>query len=241
MKQADRGEKILHFQKLYQEYSRLRLKHPTDRPVAIAGLQARILKAMNAKGDFGVFDEEKSEKGGHSRGRGLLRRSLLWCRGSDVATLEPINFSSDKIFSEGALPNVPSWSWMAYVGGIDYLIPSFGRIDWWSINSPWFPEVKNGSKVLIVNACDYHSKGCFRRQCMIQFDEPAGRSQEEAGQCVILGTERPNKGVTQSSEAAKHFVLVIKYDESDGVYRRTGAGYVFGKCLVSEQVQVEIH
>lgn len=235
MNGADRGQKILHFQKLYQDYSRLGLTLPADRPVAVAGLQERILNALNARGGFGVFDEEKPE----NHGRGLLRRSLLWCRGSDIATLRPIEFPP-----EHAILKPPSWSWMAHNGGIDYVSPEFGRVDWGAINSPWFPEVEDKIS-LIMEASDYHVEGCQDGQCKIVLDEPDKHSQTAAGKCVIMGTERPGEGSALSSDAQrKHFILVIKETVKDGkgecIYERIGAGYLLGGCLRSERVPVEI-
>ena len=62
---------------------------------------------MEVRGGFGILDEGEM--------RGLLRRSLLWCRGPDSLTpkLSRIKFSADSV-------PVPSWSWMAYTGGKDY-------------------------------------------------------------------------------------------------------------------------
>lgn len=104
---VDQGEKIPRCQDLFKVYSRLGLTNSFDRPAAIDSLQSRILRALKAKGRFGIFDEGKS--------LGLLRRSLLWQRddGSDdgISTntekLTPIIFPPDR-----AISAVPSWSWM---------------------------------------------------------------------------------------------------------------------------------
>lgn len=63
-----------------------------------------------------------------------LCRSLLWCRDSDIPTLQRINFPS-----EGSHPgsHVPSWSWVAYMDGTEYLHPQFGEYDWEEPNSRW--------------------------------------------------------------------------------------------------------
>ncbi|KAJ4390805.1 hypothetical protein N0V93_004403 [Gnomoniopsis smithogilvyi] len=244
MNSVDRAEKILHFQKLYQDYSRLGLSNPTDRPLAIGGLQERILNALNARGGFGVLDEETPERGGHSSGRGLLRRSLLWCRGTDEAALRAINFLSDH-----ALHKVPSWSWMAYEGGIDYLSPEFGQVDWTRVVSPWFPEVKAGSTTLSMEAQDYHSNGCPKGQCRVVLDvgDPDGNSQIAPGMCVILGIDKPGvESMLSSGTSGKHYVLALRQkveqDSSGGpVYQRVGAGYLLEECVGTNTVSVEIH
>lgn len=133
---ADRGEKILQYQKLYQDYTRLNLTYAVDRPIAIGSLQERILGALEVNDGFGAFDEEKPERNGHSQGRGLLRRSLLWCRGADTPVLHPIEFPA-----KHDIAKVPSWLWMAYTGGIN-CSPKFGRVDWNALESPWYPSLR---------------------------------------------------------------------------------------------------
>ena len=78
------------YRDLYESYSKLELSYSTDRPVAIRGLEKRLLRALDTKGGYGVFDI-------------YLRRGLLWQR--DQASLERIDFSGKK---EQEL--VPSWS-----------------------------------------------------------------------------------------------------------------------------------
>jgi len=114
----------MRYQNLYKQYSELDLTNAYDRPVAIDGLQDRILSALRTDGGFGVFDEGKK--------KGLLRRSLLWHRGNDTLRLRRIKFPTDR-----AISVVPSWSWMAYTGGIDYFTLPFGGMDWEEMQSPW--------------------------------------------------------------------------------------------------------
>jgi hypothetical protein len=63
---------------------------------------------MAVKGGFGILYEDKTQ--------GTLLRSLLWYRGGDpnTSSLTRIEFPDDRV-------GVPSWSWMAYTGEIDYL------------------------------------------------------------------------------------------------------------------------
>lgn len=232
MNGADRGEKILHFQGLYRNYSRLDLSNDHDRPVAISGLEDRVLKALDARGGFGIFDEEKPAKSDHHPGRGLLRRSLLWCRGTDVARLRPIEF-----LPIHAVSKVPSWSWMAYAGGIDYIHPDFGSIDWEPLDSPWYPEVREDSMTLTSVARDFHTEECHGKQCVVVLDDPGKQSKTRVDKCVILGTERAGKGSQLLSDAErKHYVLVVSQEttsvgEKTDTYQRVGAGYVYGRCL----------
>ncbi|KAJ4182755.1 hypothetical protein NW755_010252 [Fusarium falciforme] len=93
-----KGLKIELFQDLYVRYSKLALTFPLDRPVAIRGLENRLLNAFDTTG------------GGES-----MRR----------------------IAHSGGEP-VPSWSWMAYDGAIDYVSAPGGQISWsHDIKSPF--------------------------------------------------------------------------------------------------------
>lgn len=44
------------YESLYQRYSRLHVSRDTDRPLAIAALEARLLHAFNTAGGYGVFE-----------------------------------------------------------------------------------------------------------------------------------------------------------------------------------------
>lgn len=87
----------------------------------MAALQRRLLDKLAAKGDFGIVD------GGETRG--TLRQTLLWRRGADTKSMARIEFPSDRYV-------VPSWSWMAHTGGIDYLNVGYGAYDWEDIQPP---------------------------------------------------------------------------------------------------------
>jgi hypothetical protein len=94
---ASAGEKILRYQDLYEKYSRLGLTKDYDRPIAIDGLQSRLLRAFDTEGGSGIFDEGPVL-------RGHLRRSLLWHRSADVDRLYQIEFPLTRTTA------VPSWS-----------------------------------------------------------------------------------------------------------------------------------
>jgi len=95
-----KGERIIFFQDLYKQYSRLAFTRWEDRPIAIAGLQNRLIYDLKTQGGFGIFDD----------GQSLLRRSLLWQRGKDEHVLRNITFPPERNIS------IPTWSWMAYEG-----------------------------------------------------------------------------------------------------------------------------
>ena len=120
---SSRDEKIRFYQDLYIRYSRLKFTRYSDRPIAIAGLEKRLIRAFDTSGEFGVFDYVRS----------LLHRSLLRSRDWNEATLDKITFPANSQIK------VPTWSWMAFKGGIDYLELPFDGVDWekQEIRSPW--------------------------------------------------------------------------------------------------------
>ncbi|KAK3349549.1 heterokaryon incompatibility protein-domain-containing protein [Lasiosphaeria hispida] len=97
------------FQTVFKMYSNLELTYATDRPRAIAGIERRLASVMGSSVAFGVFS-----------GSGCLHHSLLWRRVGDTL-LQQINSST--FF-------VPTWSWMAFDGAIDYLDVAPAGVIW---------------------------------------------------------------------------------------------------------------
>ncbi|CAN9349867.1 unnamed protein product [Alternaria alternata] len=234
---ATQGEKILRYQELYRKFSRLGLSKPYDRPTAIDGLQQRLLRTMRVKGGFGMFDEGVN--------RGLLRRSLLWRRGTDTESLSRIHFPTENVVSK-----VPSWSWMAYTGGIDYLQPDFGSFEWEELQSPWSSNAPKN-----VSSTDFHAANITLNATAREYDYLKAMVQGEGELildvpnssfvpqtlCVVLGKA---KGCT-SPETQRHYVLIItatKHSDRNGdkVYERVGTGFLPGKCISTSGFKVKI-
>lgn len=229
MEVAERGTKILSFQNLYKRYSGLALSRDTDRPWAINGLQERIYNALDAKGGYGVFIDETRA----GRRRGLLRRSLLWRRGDNIATLDRIQFPSG-----GAIGKVPSWSWMAHTGAIDYIAPDFATVEWEPVQTEWDSEPDKSSEgVLVAYARDYTTNG----DATAFFDCPQV-SQQPDTKCVVLGRNK----ATMPDGHKMHYVLLVQETPNlahDGskAYERVGAGVLPGKCVGTDSVKISIH
>jgi len=226
---ASKAERIVRYQRLFQDYSRLGLTMAYDRPVAIDGLQRRLLRVLGARGNFGVFDDYSS--------RGLLCRSLLWYRGEDTDRLEKIKFPADRSISD-----VPSWSWMAYTGGINYFKPEYDRYEWKDIDPPWSQNTHCERGVaLVAEAQEYEHnvRDLFKENCKLVFDcleEPTTKPEL----CVVLGVEKVNieKGLK------RHYVMLVKKTgESDRfpVCHRIGAGFLLGKFIRSTTSRISIH
>lgn len=214
---AKHGERILRFQELYQQYSRLDLSSESDRPTAIDGVQQRLLRTMGVKGGFGVFDDYKN--------RGLLRRSLLWHRGEGTKSLKRIKFPTDP-------EKVPSWSWMAFSGGIDYFSLNFLGFHWQDIQSPWSTltgAAPSNAFIAQVQALDRSAAG--ESEYKVVFDDPT-EIKPDLPMAILLGIE---KGLRPATDRI-HYILVVKAKKASDLgsnthYKRIGAGYVPGRCL----------
>lgn len=208
-------------------YSRLDLSYPSDRPVAVDGLQARLLTAIGAKGGYGVLDEGHKDPPRH----GLLRRSLLWRRADGTDDMCPITF------------DVPSWSWMRYTGSIDYISPPFGNVDWDDLQSPWTSDVGVGD-VLLADARKYDASSAIKNgEGEIIFDRTS-KNPPSSTKCIVLGRK---KGLWSLKDKHRiHYLLVVESSEKvdrDGrrIYERVGAGYLPGSCIDSGREGISVH
>lgn len=226
---SSRGEKIRLYQDLYMQYSRLAFSRIEDRPIAIAGLEKRLIREFGTNGGFGVFDD----------GKGLLQRGLLWRRGEK--NLERIDFPSDWFMP------VPSWSWMAYKGGIDYVDPPFGEIEWehQEIRSPWSARESKTlhstasvplKQTLTVVARDF-ALGKPEDKSSAIFYDIAGQTDGQNTKCVVVG--RHKSGVLASDKL--HYVLLIRTKRSKThEYERVGVGYMPGRMIALSGQGLEV-
>lgn len=219
-------------------YSRLALSHQWDRPIAIAGLEKRLIQSFaGVHGGFGVLDDDNP---------GLLRRSLLWCRGSDEASLEKIDFQvSVPRHSEHRVPPPPTWSWMAYRGGIEYMNLPFDQVKWeendilspWS-SSPagtWYSSDSGGAVTgLSVIVRGFDREAVTNPNSALFFDIPAdsGGLRPEAN-CVILGRMKSQK---LPEHERLHYVMLVspwttQVSRRGLIYRRVGVGYMPGHLI----------
>ncbi|KAG8161671.1 hypothetical protein KVR01_008658 [Diaporthe batatas] len=236
--EASRGGRIILYQDLYTKYTRLILTRDTDRPIAIAGLEKRLISSFQVSGGFGIFDDP---------GSGLLLRSLLWCRATDVGLLEMIDFQSVLSTTE-SVSEPPTWSWMAYNGAIRYLDIPFGRVEWEhnDVRSPW-----SGSPVgtwtysrdrsshrptLTATVRMFDSQAAYELGDALFLDDPRiWAAVAPTIACVIFG--RLKSEDQDSHEDTLHYVLLVAPTESrvlqyNSVYRRVGVGIIRGSFLL---------
>lgn len=224
---SNRGEKIRFYEDLYRQYTRLNLTWKKDRPVAIAALEKRLHRDLKSSGGFGVFDDNRS----------LLPRSLLWQRGAEVASLAKIEFPDTT--------RLPTWSWMAYDGGIDFLNLPLGQVDWGvsEIKGNWTEshtlDVQRGPRQEQTNKTELSAKTrgfkmgtTGSKEFDIIYNIPDQVSKESTPlKCVLVGKLR-NDNVPK--EKTTYYVLVVVQHESSSateMYERVGVGRMLGEYI----------
>jgi hypothetical protein len=199
-----RTVEFIHF--LFQNYSKRGLTEPTDRRVAACGLEARIAGALHCSSKHGIFEKH-------------LHRNLLW-QASDSNT-KRIVYDEDR--------QVPSWSWMACGGGIEFMEVAIGTVSW--VNALAF-DAKRDSAALIADVGKFQhvtlktsgdryivSNFFGRAKGWVQYDVEGGKSGRR-DHCVVVGR-------TEESIRKKHYyILVVVPTREDGEYTRVGVGMV---------------
>jgi len=238
---TDRGERIKLYEDLYRQYSRLGLTRTSDRPIAIAGLERRLRYDLRARGDFGIFDD----------GRSFLQRSLLWQRGREVPRLTRIDFE----IPGRRTTTVPSWSWMAYEEGIDYLELPLGNppVVWLTseCHGPWAAAegadgvARNTEQSRVSTELQATARRLRRGEYNIQgpegpdefhivYDVPdPTKTEGEELMCVVMG--RRNEAGKAVGDLT-HYVLLVKPNASSSMpggkaFERVGVGKMLGKFI----------
>ncbi|OCK74646.1 HET-domain-containing protein [Lepidopterella palustris CBS 459.81] len=208
---------FIHF--LFEDYSKRGLTMKTDRCVAMSGLEARIAAALGCQSRYGIFPR-------------YLHRNLLW-QSSDNK-MERIEYKTQ---------NVPSWSWMAYSGGIQFVDIHFGMVDW--IGNLRFDEECESALITDVGKfrnCtmkpdgeNYAILNFFRlRRGWIQYDVEAGKNLREE-RCVVIG-----KTSILGDDAKDYYILVVRPTSVDGEYTRVGVGMIQRDYVVRERLNVRV-
>lgn len=191
--------------------------------MAIAGLEQRMVRDLNAKGGFGVFDDRMS----------LLPRSLLWCRAQDnEASLARIPLE------DGDAP-LPSWSWMAYNSPIDFLDLPFGGVDWiiGEIHGPWdqlqapgvVPELGAVVRPFLVEPVESGDPHDF--ETVFDAGENVSMRPWQDWRCIVVGTRRVPKGMAIPIRDRTHYVLVVAPRSSGEGFERIGVGKMAGRLI----------
>lgn len=222
IKHKTRGVKIRDFTGLYQQYSRLEMTRPDDRPRAIQGLESRLGSAYGAQVRFGIFD------GGPDKG--FFHRSLLWKRADD-RPMEPIKWGKDRYI------HVPTWSWMDFIGAIEYLSLDGNQFDWEKadIHPPWTVAGRDEQSEAV------HLKATVRRfdimsyqrlqeqQASITYDMQVNDGPTK-GECVIVARTKDG-GLRVATTHKKYYILVVSptsdtATSGEAIFKRIGVGCV---------------
>ncbi|KAK4443114.1 heterokaryon incompatibility protein-domain-containing protein [Podospora aff. communis PSN243] len=249
-----KGGKIRLYEMLYKTYSALQFTKMWDRPIAIAGLEQRLVRAFKTHGGYGVFDGP------------FFGRSLLWKRDEKAEGNEVMKAIE---FPEGdrRYYHVPTWSWMAYQGVIDFLDVPFDGVEWQyteeeGVFSPWGKATEREQVDVEVPTGDavWHTGKANKRTVLRAVARKLDVSLEEADtkivydggnklgrggasevRVVVVGRQKTgNKQITNVG-ALQHYVLVVGRGEEDGTaYRRLGVAKIPGSWIDHEKAGKKI-
>jgi hypothetical protein len=215
---SDLAVEFLH--SLFKDYSKRGLTKKSDRCVAIVGLEARIAGALKCESRYGTFQK-------------YLHRNLLW-KASD-SKVERIAYSTR---------HVPSWSWMAYHGGIKFMHITFTRVSW--VDSLRYDE--ECEHALITDVAEF-------RDCTTQLDGKdyvildrsggkRGRIQYDVEdgeelykeRCVVVGKRR----TLSEQDPVLCYILIVRPTGVDAEFKRVGIGSIQMKYIVRWRLNVRL-
>ena len=223
-----RGKQIRLWTSLFKDYALLELSRPPDRSVAIEGLMARLASAFKTDSLFGLFGT-------------FWGRCLLWRRPQDGVPMERVpqgNF---------AIKLAPTWSWMAVLGGIDFLSPPGGKVDW-NISEVVLPPAlrrrmtQDQRKTLPQRPADSLAEGdaitarAFRFAVTsrlhgeqgLYFDDDTARAEGQVMAVIICSSQEKDQNMK-----VHHVLLIMKAAPSTAppTYERIGVGLLPEVCI----------
>ena len=212
-----RTMEFIHF--LFKDYSKRDLTEKTDRAVATSGLEARIAGALRCQSRYGIFEK-------------YLHRNLLW-QASDNK-MERIVYKSQ---------NVPSWSWMAYNGGIQFMDIPFGTVHW--IDNLRFDKRRELLLITYVGKfrdCTMEPDGKHytildfgrTKRGWIQYDVEEGEDLFKE-RCVVAG-----KKDEDIFDVKEYYILVVRPTSVYGEYKRVGVGLIQSDYVVRQRFKVRV-
>ncbi|KAK3353394.1 hypothetical protein B0T25DRAFT_453920 [Lasiosphaeria hispida] len=205
------------FTELYEHYSRLLLTYQTDRALALMSLESRLLQALGTAGGYGVLER-------------FLGQSLLW-RGDSKDRMARIDMPS------APRRPVPSWSWMAYTGGITYFAvpPQFalGSVKaFFDVLDADLTEAEQRETLALDGqtlpfAISYPSLAARtlkldRSKVTTIFYDLVRNEDRDGQECVIVGTSK-------GPQLALYLLIVAPIEHSEE-YRRERLGVGYAEC-----------
>jgi hypothetical protein len=213
-------ERVVEFiQFLLEDYSKRSLTKKTDRSVAISGLVSRITSVLPHRSRHGVFEQ-------------YLHRNLLW-QASD-SRMEKLEYETQL---------VPSWSWMAYNGGIQFMSIAFGTVDW-NKNLRFDTEIDHALVTDVGNfqACTLKQEEMHHaildlsgiQRGWVKYDIGSGGDICKE-QCVVIG--RKSNDLENEKE---YYMLVVRPTSVDREYNRAGVGLIQSGFVLRQRLEVRI-
>ena len=157
---------------------------------------------------YGIFQE-------------FLHRNLLWR--ADDCQLKKIEYK----------PPLPSWTWMAYSGGVKFIDVSFGEMDW----TDRIRFDKEREEAIIATLWVFR-EGAGKGHIHYDLGE-VNRLDDEY--CVVVGKTVPKSAHEPNSPSSTEYhILVVVSTDVDGEYRRVGAGTVHCSHVVRQRAGVRV-
>ena len=220
-----------HFiQSLLKDYSQRKLGNPNDRQYAVSGLEGRIAHVLKCGSSYGVFEK-------------YLHRNLLWY-------LAPRNSTRTECVSTNH--DIPSWTWMAHRGGIEFVEIPFGKVDRIKHDPLQFNEERNSvvaaSLGEITNCTTRRCENCTARICerrhvledaggetgWVQYDLGADEEPNTI-QCVVIGSGRAIK------RDPDYYILLVRLvgsTSAEDQCKRVGVGQVQSGCVTRQRKSI---
>lgn len=227
-----KGAQIRLYESLYKQYSTLEFSKAYDRPIAIAGLEQRLIRAFGKQGGYGIFER-------------YFGRTLLWQRDPKMGDqpMKAIEFPPQQQY------RVPTWSWMGYEGGITFMDLPFSGVQWgddsqvrspWATintsSSHWHTGDSEGRIHLTARVRDF-DLGLAEKE--IAFDKVIA-PRDRAMKCVVIGSQKSE--VAPDVETRKHYVLIVAPKHGDAeTYERLGVGSLCGSWIALDVRGLEVH
>ncbi|KPM36558.1 hypothetical protein AK830_g10019 [Neonectria ditissima] len=229
---STKGGQIRLYESLYKQYSTLQFTKAYDRPIAIAGLEQRLIRAFGRQGGYGIFER-------------YFGRSLLWQQDvdSDPQPMKEIAFPPQQEY------RVPSWSWMAYEGGVTFMDLPFSGVQWedeGQLRSPWMANSSSSSTwhtgdsdariYLTGRARGFDVAAAEGRVVYDKLDAPRGR----AVKCVVVGSQKAE--VAPDVATRTHYVLVVApRPGNEEMHERVGVGALLGSWISLAGPCLKVH
>lgn len=232
--ESSKGGQIFLYESLYSQYSTLDFSYAADRSVALLGLEQRLARAFSDHAEHGIFKKH-------------LERGLMWKRGLNGCG-EPVKKLmriKQKVTGHDRGRSSPSWSWMAYEGGIGFVKVEGGSLDWESGSKKleWLIGDGKGNMRLRGVGRDFELPGpndVDKADIIWDYgDEP----QTATLKCVVFGSTKDREEPVVAKK--RHYVLIIAKQQPvlgsrEVVYERVGVGILLGSCINLEKEDVTI-